>query len=147
MSLSLCLYQPDIPQNVGSAIRLCACLGIDLHIIEPCGFPWDEKKIRISAMDYYDHLSIIRHSSWKRFQNIKDKRKILLTTKSSDAYTKFHFQQDDILILGRESAGVPENIHNDTDHRITIPMAGTMRSINVINAGAMVMGEALRQLT
>lgn len=143
--IELALYQPDIPQNVGAAIRLCACLGMPLNIIEPCGFPWDERKIRTSAMDYYDLLDIRRHHSWNAFQQAQSGRIILLTTKTNTPYTNFSFQDGDILMLGRESAGVPIDIHDSLPHKVTIPMAGGARSINVINAGAMVVSEALRQ--
>lgn len=144
---SIALYQPDIPQNVGAAIRLAACLGVELHIIEPCGFPWDERKIRQSAMDYIDQLSLLRHSSWESFLGaIKGRRLALLTTKSTQSYYDFNFENGDILLLGRESAGVPEMVHNMVQARLTIPMAGKARSLNVINAASMVLGEAMRQL-
>lgn len=165
--IQLALYQPDIPQNLGSAIRLCACLDVPLHIIEPCGFPWDARKIRTSAMDYYDALSLQRHQSWESFKNSFDppspsiplpgeresarskqgegKRIILLTTKTDLSYTDFAFQDGDILLMGRESAGVPLDIHQGADAQITIPMKPGMRSLNVINAAAMVLGEGLRQ--
>ena len=145
--LHIALYQPDIPQNVGSAIRLCACLGLPLDIIEPCGFPWDNKKIRQSAMDYIDQTEIIRHSSWNAFkEHYKDKRFILMTTKASEDYTKFEFSDNDILIAGRESAGVPDDVHAQMDGRVLIPMYGKTRSLNIINATAMITGEALRQV-
>lgn len=143
--IELAMYQPDIPQNVGAAIRLCACLGIPLNIIEPCGFPWDERKIKTSAMDYYNLLDIKRHSSWDSFSGAANGRVVLLTTKTDTPYTDFSFQKGDILLLGRESAGVPIDIHQGIKHKVTIPMAGDARSINVINAGAMVLSEALRQ--
>ena len=143
--IELALYQPDIPQNVGAAIRLCACLGMPLSVIEPCGFPWDDRKIRTSAMDYYDALTLTRHDSWQKFQSAQSGRIVLLTTKTDTSYYDYDFQDGDTLLLGRESAGVPENVHNDVDARITIPMAPGMRSINVINSAAMVLGEALRQ--
>lgn len=150
--IQLALYQPDIPQNVGAAMRLCACLGVPLHIIEPCGFPWDERKIKTAAMDYYDAASLTRHKSWDTFKGgtmihcaPTASRIVLLTTKSDHSYTDFTFQDGDILMLGRESAGVPDDVHNAADARVTIAMAPGMRSLNVINAGAMVLGEALRQ--
>ncbi len=149
--ISLALYQPDIPQNTGAAIRLCACLGMPLHIIEPCGFLWDARKIRQSAMDYYDAAAITRHISWQDFmaqntpQKRSQKRIVLLTTKANQCYTGFAFEKDDILLAGSESKGVPETVHDAVQHRITIPMAAGLRSMNVINACAMVAGEALRQ--
>ncbi len=144
---SLALYQPDMPGNAGAAMRLAACLGITLHIIEPCGFPWDEAKMRRSGMDYLDIAACKRHSSWETFrQDTAPRRIILLTTKSDQPYLDFQFQPGDILLAGRESAGVPDDIHNAADARLTIPMAPGARSLNVVNACALVLGEALRQL-
>jgi tRNA (cytidine/uridine-2'-O-)-methyltransferase len=144
--IHLSLYQPDIPQNVGAAMRLCACLGIPLDIIEPCGFPWDPRKIRQAGMDYTDLADLHRHDSWNNFKNTySDRRLILMTTKTSLPYTDFKFKDNDVLIAGRESAGVPEDVHNYVEHRVTIPMAGQARSMNVINAAAMIIGEAVRQ--
>ena len=146
MPIALALYQPDIALNVGAAIRLCACLGVPLEIIEPCGFPWDARKIRQSALDYIDHLDLERHTSYTAFKEArKDRRIVLMTTKSALPYTDFSFQAGDILMAGRESAGVPDDIHNAADARVTIPMHGAARSMNVINASAMILGEALRQ--
>lgn len=144
--IRLALYQPDMPGNVGAAIRLCACLGIGLDIIEPCGFPWDERKIKVSALDYWDHLSLKRHDSWPKFKAAAQGRVVLLTTKSTTPYYDFNFRSDDVLLLGRESAGVPLDIHEAAEAQLTIPMAPGLRSFNVINAAAMVTGEALRQL-
>lgn len=145
--INLALYQPDIPQNVGAAMRLCACLGLPLDIIEPCGFPFDEGKIRRSGMDYIDHVALKRHMSWPSFREASaGRRVILLTTKTTASYLDFSFRSGDILLAGRESAGVPDEVHDACDARITIPMASGMRSINVVNACAMVCGEAIRQL-
>lgn len=139
-------------------MRLCACLGVGLDIIEPCGFPWDERKIRRSGMDYIEHVDLVRHGSWERFvdaylpplegEGLKEggKRLVLLTTKTDVPYTRFIFTDNDILIAGRESAGVPDDVHNAVTARVTIPMAGATRSLNVVNATAMIVGEALRQL-
>lgn len=144
--IEIALYQPDIPQNVGAAIRLCACLGVRLNIIEPCGFPFNDRKIKQAGMDYLDQVDLIRHNSWKSFTSDKaSKRLILMTTKSSEPYTNFDFKDGDILIAGRESSGVPENVHAQVDHRLLIPMTGKARSLNIINATAMITGEALRQ--
>jgi tRNA (cytidine/uridine-2'-O-)-methyltransferase len=144
--ISLALYQPDIPQNTGAALRLCACLGVRLEIIEPCGFPWDERKIRQAGMDYIELADYRRHSSWEVFKQEANKRRIILmTTKAALPYTDFQFKPDDILLAGRESAGVPEEIHKAVDGRIFIPMAEGARSLNIINASAMILGEALRQ--
>lgn len=144
--VALALYQPDIPQNVGAAMRLAACLGLTLHIIEPCGFPWDERKIRRAGMDYADLVRLERYSSWNSFiERIRSSRIILLSTRASESYCDFRFQKDDILLLGRESAGVPDDIHQMVHSRVKIPMAGAARSLNVINAASIVLGEALRQ--
>ncbi len=144
--IRLALYQPDIPQNVGAAMRLTACLGVPLDIIEPCGFPWDQKKIRASAMDYIDHVDLTRHDSWRAFREKQDKnRLVLLTTKAAMPYWDISFQPGDILLAGRESAGVPDEVHEAATVRVTIPMHGAMRSLNVINACSMVLGEAIRQ--
>ena len=144
--IEIALYQPDIPQNVGAAIRLCACLGIRLNIIEPCGFPFNDRKIKQAGMDYLDQVDLIRHNSWKSFTlDNTGKRLILMTTKSSEPYTGFEFKDDDILIAGRESSGVPEDVHQAVNHRLLIPMTGKARSLNIINATSMITGEALRQ--
>lgn len=144
--LSIALYQPDIPQNVGAMIRLCACMQTGLDIIEPTSFPWDEKKIRQSAMDYLTKVNYMRHSSWQNFaQNKNNRRVILMTTKASQPYTDFSFKPDDILLAGSESAGVPDNVHKDVDARVLIPMQAGLRSLNIVNATAMILGEALRQ--
>lgn len=145
--MRLALYQPDIPQNAGAAMRLCACLGVGMDVIEPCGFLWDDKKIKRSAMDYIAGLDLARHSSWDAFLAARaGARLVLLTTRGATPYLDFAFRSDDILLVGRESAGVPDDIHNRADARIIIPMQPGMRSLNVINAAAMVTGEALRQI-
>ncbi len=141
----IALYQPDIPQNVGAAMRLCACLGTALDIIEPCGFPWDERKIRQAGMDYVGLVNMCRHTSWDEFYSQKQGRIILMTTKASVPYTAFEFQANDILLAGRESAGVPDDVHACADGRVVIPMRGSARSLNIVNATAMIAGEALRQ--
>ncbi len=144
--VAIALFQPDIPQNVGAMMRLAACTGAELHIIEPCGFPWDERKIRRSGLDYVDQTAVIRHDSWEAFlKNTTGRRIALLTTKSADSYYDFEFQNGDILLMGRESAGVPDYVHEAAYTRLTIPMAGAARSLNVVNAAAMVIGEAIRQ--
>lgn len=146
--IHIALYQPDIPQNVGAAMRLCACLGVTLDIIHPCGFPWDIKKIKQSGMDYIDQVDLIEHNSWDIFQETyKDRRIILMTTKTDMDYTDFQFQAGDILMAGRESAGVPIDIHQSIENKVTIKMAGKARSLNIINATAMITGEALRQIS
>jgi len=143
--IAVALYQPDIPQNVGAMMRLCACLSVPLHIIEPCGFVWDEKKIRQAGMDYVEEVALTRHSAWEKFTEICQGRVILMTTKSDTPYTAFEFQSGDILLAGRESAGVPDDIHNSAHARIAILMKNGLRSLNIVNATAMILGEALRQ--
>ncbi|MGB0719950.1 MAG: tRNA (cytidine(34)-2'-O)-methyltransferase, partial [Bdellovibrionales bacterium] len=135
--ISIALYQPEIPQNVGAMIRLTACLGLGLEIIEPCGFPWNDKKIKQSAMDYMTLVNYTRHASWERFMAAREGRRIILmTTKASLPYTDFAFEAGDILLAGRESAGVPEDVHNMADGRVTIHMHGAARSLNIVNATA-----------
>lgn len=148
MSLRLALYQPDIPQNTGTMLRLGACLGVGVDIIEPCGFVWDDKKLRRAAMDYIDLLDYQRHTSWEAFQQqIGARRLVLLTTKGATPYTNFSFNSNDILMVGRESAGVPDDVHARADARVIIPMVQDVRSLNVAVSAAMVLGEALRQTT
>lgn len=145
-SLRLALYQPDMPQNTGSMLRLGACLGVGLDIIEPCGFVWDDKKLHRVAMDYIDHLAYARHASWDKFlDTIGSRRLILLTTKGAVPYTSFAYRPDDILMVGRESAGVPDAVHGSADGRVVIPMVPGLRSLNVALSASMVLGEAIRQ--
>jgi tRNA (cytidine/uridine-2'-O-)-methyltransferase len=145
--MRVALYQPDIPQNAGAAMRLCACLGLTLDIIEPCGFLWNERKIRRAGMDYADMTDITRHKSWDAFRSRSaGSRIVLMTTKGAVPYCDFSFAPDDIILAGRESAGVPEDVHQSADERIVIPMHEGARSLNVVNALAMVAGEALRQV-
>jgi tRNA (cytidine/uridine-2'-O-)-methyltransferase len=144
--IRLALYQPEIPQNTGAAMRLTACMGMGLDIIEPCGFFWDDAKIKRSAMDYIDFVQLKRHADWASFRAFHaGRRVILLTTKAERSYLDFNFQKTDILLAGQESAGAPAFVHESCDARITIPMAPGPRSMNVVNACAMIVGEALRQ--
>lgn len=144
--MRLALYQPDIPQNAGTLMRLCACMKVPMDIIEPCGFLLTDKNMKRAGMDYLDHLDLTRHAGWLDFSAAhKGSRRILLTTKSDLSFLDFKFQPDDILIAGRESAGVPDDVHESCDARVTIPMPGALRSLNVAIASAMVMTEALRQ--
>lgn len=146
---TLALYQPDIPQNTGTMLRSCACLGVDAAIIEPAGFPITDRHFRRSGMDYLDHVTVARHASYAHFDAWRvsaGRRLVLLSTKASQNYTDFAFQQGDVLLMGRESAGVPEHVHEGADARILIPLVGDLRSLNVAVAAAMVMGEVLRQL-
>jgi tRNA (cytidine/uridine-2'-O-)-methyltransferase len=146
--IEIALYQPDIAPNVGTIARLCACLGLPLTIIEPAGFAWNDSSLRRAGMDYLDQVNLTRAASWSTFQETKQsQRLILLTTKSSEPYTSFQFQPGDILLFGRESAGVPDHVHNAATARLTIPMKQGPRSLNVALACAMVAGEAVRQLS
>ena len=147
--MKLALYQPDIAQNAGAAIRLCACLGVPLEVIEPCGFPFGERTLRRTAMDYVEHVQLTRHADWEAFEARRAKageRLLLLSTRADISYCDFSFKENDILLLGQESAGVPEHVHQTADARLLIPMQPGLRSLNVITAGAMVLGEALRQI-
>lgn len=143
--MRLALYQPDIPQNAGALIRLGACLGVALDIIEPCGFLFSDRGLKRAGMDYLEGADVQRHASWEAFAAQRRGRLVLLTTKASDSYTDFSFRADDILLLGRESAGVPDDVHAAADARLRVPMKAGLRSLNVALAAAMVLGEALRQ--
>lgn len=144
--MRLALYQPDIPQNLGAFIRLAAGLAVALDIIEPCGFPVDDKRIRRAALDYYDLARTTRHASWQAF--LRDRaagRLVLLTTAGDATFPDVAFQPGDILLMGRESAGVPQDVHSATDLRLRIPLQPGARSLNVALAAAMVLSEGLRQ--
>ena len=147
--MRIALYEPDIPLNTGNIFRLGACLGINIDIIEPTGYVFDDKRFKRSSMDYIGHIKYKRHLDWETFSNWSKKnnfRLILLTTKSDKIYYNYNFNNNDILIFGRESAGVPKKVHNAVDEKITIPMVKGLRSINVSSAVALVVGEACRQL-
>ena len=144
--MRLALFEPDIPQNLGAFIRLSACLAVPLDLIEPCGFPVDDKRIRRAAMDYYDRATIVRHASWSAFRRDRlPGRLVLLTTKGATTFPGVAFAADDILLFGRESAGVPDDVHETADLRLRIPLQPGARSLNVALAAAMVVSEALRQ--
>ncbi|MGB3867719.1 MAG: tRNA (cytidine(34)-2'-O)-methyltransferase [Xanthobacteraceae bacterium] len=146
--MQLALYQPDIPQNTGTILRLCACLGVAAHIIEPAGFPVSDRHFRRSGMDYLDRVVITRHDSWDKFEDWRTEsraRLVLFTTKGSDCYLDYRFAPTDILLFGRESAGVPDAVTDAADARLVIPIAEDLRSLNVAMAAAMAVGEALRQ--
>ena len=145
--IEIALFQPDIAANAGTIARLCACMNLKLVIIEPAGFAWDDAKLRRAGMDYLDLASIRRSASWEHFlTESQGRRLLLLTTKAAQPYTGYTFKSDDILLLGRESAGVPEYVHSAVYARLTIPMRRGARSLNVALACAMVTGEAVRQL-
>jgi tRNA (cytidine/uridine-2'-O-)-methyltransferase len=144
--MRLALYQPDIPQNLGAFIRLAACCGTPLDIIEPCGFPVDDRRIRRAAMDYATLARIERHASWEAFQRDRAPgRLVLLTTTGATRLPEAHFRADDILLLGRESAGAPPEVHQAAALRVRVPLQHGVRSLNVALAAAMVLSEALRQ--
>lgn len=146
--MRLALYQPDIPQNAAAVLRLAAGLGLPVDIIEPCGFLWDDRRLRRVAMDYPSKVQTERHVNWSCFRDaagVRGARVILLTTAGAVAHVDFAFRPDDVLLLGREGSGVPEAIHAAADSRVTVPMAPGVRSFNVVTAAAMVAGEALRQ--
>jgi tRNA (cytidine/uridine-2'-O-)-methyltransferase len=147
--MRLALYHPEIPQNTGTLMRLCACMGIPLDIIHPCGFVFDDRRLRRAGMDYMDIAAVKHHTNWETFHDwMKEKkhRIILLDAKAKTPYTDFTFQMGDILLMGQESSGVPDNIFQLTPHHLLIPMVENCRSLNVALAAAMVVGEGLRQL-
>ena len=142
----IALYEPDIPQNTGAIIRTCACLGAKLEIIEPCGFLLTDKRFKRVVMDYMDYSQIeFYQSSEKFFESKKNQRIVLMTTKGSISYTKFKFNSEDTILFGRESAGVPENVHKVIKNRLKIPMNKDVRSLNIASSVAIVLAESLRQ--
>ncbi|MDA9838266.1 tRNA (cytidine(34)-2'-O)-methyltransferase [Candidatus Pelagibacter sp.] len=142
----IALYEPDIPQNTAAIIRTCACLGAKLEIIEPCGFLLTDKRFKRVVMDYMDRNQIkFYQSSDKFFEAKKNQRIVLMTTKGSISYTKFKFNSDDTILFGRESAGVPESIHQLIENRLKIPMNNNFRSLNIASSVAIVLAESLRQ--
>ena len=144
--MRLALYQPEIPQNTGTLMRLGACVGIGIDIIDPCGFVWDDAKLKRAGMDYRELATVTRHTGWDEFyKTVTPRRLILLDTKADIDYLDFDFQQTDILMVGRESDGVPDPVFSDCHHQIKISMQPGARSLNVAVAASMVLGEALRQ--
>jgi tRNA (cytidine/uridine-2'-O-)-methyltransferase len=146
--MRLALFQPDIPQNLGAALRLSACLAVALDVIEPCAFPLSDKSMRRAALDYANNASFRLHASWDEFLADPARgegRLILFTTRAGQAYHQFAFQPGDTLLMGRESAGAPEEVHAAAQARLFVPMAEGLRSLNVVTAAAMALGEALRQ--
>lgn len=149
--MRLALFQPDIPQNTGTLMRLCACVNLPIDIIEPCGFIFNEKAMRRAGMDYLNMVDYRRHDSWTDFLKYREEhpqeygRLVLMTTHASIPYTDFEFQDNDIILMGRESAGVPEEVHQTAEARLVIPMNEKARSINVAVSAVMVIGEGLRQ--
>ena len=147
--MRIALYQPDIPQNTGTILRLCACLGIEAHIIAPAGFPTSDRAFRRAGMDYLDTVALVRHSSWQAFEAwrwAENYRLVLFTTAAPQDYLDYAYQPDDVLLFGRELAGVPQEVHDLADARLRIPLQPGLRSLNVALAAAMAAGEALRQV-
>ena len=148
--MRIAIFQPDIPQNLGALLRVSACLNVSLDIIEPCGFPFSEKKLKRTAMDYISHANFRTFIDYQEFRDQQQKEKpnsrvILLTTKGKNNYLDFRFQKNDSLLLGRESAGVPPYVHESVDNSVTIEMPGKGRSLNVVVSCVMVLSEAIRQ--
>jgi tRNA (cytidine/uridine-2'-O-)-methyltransferase len=144
--MRLALFEPDIPQNAATIIRLGACLDIPIDIIEPCGFLFSEAGFRRAGLDYVGLADLTRHSSWQAFRETLRGRLVLLTTRATLAHTALAFAPSDTLLLGRESAGVPDFVHEAADERVRIPLKPGLRSLNVAQAAAMILGEALRQI-
>ncbi|MFL2687738.1 MAG: tRNA (cytidine(34)-2'-O)-methyltransferase [Alphaproteobacteria bacterium] len=143
--MRLALFEPDIPQNTGAMLRLAACMDVAVDVIEPCGFVWSDRYMRRSGMDYLERVDLTRYASWEAYRKGRQGRLILLTTKGAQSHTSFNFQINDTLLLGRESVGVPDNVHSYADARIRVPMRKGERALNVALTAAMVLGEALRQ--
>ena len=142
----IALYEPDIPQNTAAIIRTCACLGADLEIIEPCGFLFSDKRFKRVVMDYMDEKCIkFYQSSEEFFKSKEDKRVILVTTKATESYATFKFESNDTLLFGRESAGVPDQVHNSIKYKLKIPMISNKRSLNIASSVAIILSENLRQ--
>lgn len=146
--MEIALYEPDIPQNTGTILRTAACLGVPVHIVEPAGFPVSDRAFRRAGLDYLDAVKIERHVSFDAFEawrKANSRRLVLLTTKANQGYPAFAFDKQDILMVGRESSGVPDRVHAAADASLKIPMRENMRSLNIAVALAMVLGEGLRQ--
>lgn len=146
--MRLVLFQPDIPQNAGAMLRLAACLGVAVDIVEPAGFPVSDRAFRRAGLDYLDHVEIVRHASFEAFEAARrtvGRRLVLLTTKGASSHVETAFRPDDALMVGRESAGAPDYVHAAADLRIAVPMRPDLRSLNVATAAAIILGEALRQ--
>ena len=146
--INIVLYQPDIPQNLGACIRLSACMGAAIHLIEPCGFPVDDKKLKRTGMDYFSHATLIRHRSWEQFvayRTTHTGRLLLLETDGTMPYTECAFTRSDYVMLGRESAGTPAELYSLMDATLHIPMRKGVRSLNVAMAAGMLVAEAARQ--
>jgi tRNA (cytidine/uridine-2'-O-)-methyltransferase len=146
--IRIALFQPDIAQNTGTILRMCACFGIEAHIVEPAGFPASDRAFRRAGMDYLDQVMLVRHIDWPAFEDWRRKagaRLLLATTAGMQSHIDFAYRAGDILMLGRESAGVPDTVHDAADARLRVPMREGLRSLNVAMAAAIIAGEALRQ--
>lgn len=146
--MHIALFEPDIPQNTGTILRLGACVGVPVEIIEPCGFTFSDRALRRAGLDYIEYADVRRHVNFDAFEDwrrAEGRRLVLMTTRASEPYTSFDFMASDVLLLGRESAGVPDQVHARADARLVIPMREGLRSLNVALAAAMALGEALRQ--
>ena len=146
--MRIALYEPDIPQNTGTILRTCACLGLEAHIIEPAGFPVTDRAFRRAGLDYLDQVNITRHASFQAFEDWRRQERlslVLLTTATDASYLDHTYRQDQVLLFGRESAGVPQAVHKAADARLHVPIRDGLRSLNIAVAVAMVAGEALRQ--
>ena len=144
--ISIALFEPEIAGNVGAVLRLGACLGAAVDLIEPMGFAWDDRRVRRTAMDYIDHVDVTRHASFDAFRaTVATRRLVLFTTKASDSAYNFRFAADDILLFGKESAGVPASVADACDARVRLPLRPEVRSMNLATAAALGLGEAMRQ--
>ncbi len=149
MTIDIALYQPDIPGNTGTILRMAACLGLTVHVIEPAGFDLSDRGLKRAGMDYLEQAALVRHLDWAHFNAwriAQNRRLVLLSTKAAQPYTSYAYKPEDILIFGRESAGVPENVHALCEERIIIPMVEGARSLNLALSVAMAAGEAIRQI-
>jgi tRNA (cytidine/uridine-2'-O-)-methyltransferase len=143
--MRIALYQPEIPGNVGAILRLSACFGVGVDIIEPCGFVWSDARLKRAGMDYIDHVAIARHRDWPTFRAARTGRLILLSSKAETRLPDFVFRATDLLLMGQESAGVPELVRNACDARVRVPLNPAVRSLNVSVAAGIAVAEALRQ--
>jgi len=143
--MRLALFQPDIPQNLGAALRMGACLGVAIDVIEPCGFPFSDGAVRRAGLDYVGQAELVRHAGWTQFLTRREGRLLLFTTRSAVPFQEFAYRASDILLFGRESAGVPDEVHAAADARLCIPLVAGARSLNVVTAAAMALAAGLRQ--
>jgi len=145
----LAFFQPDIAGNLGAGLRLAACFALAVEVVEPCGFPLDDRRLRRAGMDYVRHAALRRHPNFNAFRCVmhaEQRRIVLLSTQARTPYTEFAFRANDALLVGQESAGAPQDVHRASDHRLIIPLAAGARSLNVVTALAIVLGEAMRQV-